>query len=90
MATVEERLATIEQVLVGIHETFKLHTTQDMQQFDNLKYELTSINTQLLDVRLHLARAEGEKASLKRVAGAISFVVSALISAAGILIKYNV
>jgi hypothetical protein len=89
-------LVRIERDLHAHVETFKQHVQDDNEAFHALEEHMDKLEAQmetrfdkleviLTDFRLHTARREGGEDAIKRVAGYISGVVAAVVSALGVL-----
>jgi hypothetical protein len=77
-------------------EVFKEHTVHDKESFEALEDRLEHLDSTLIerfdkldqlvtDIRIHTARREGGEDAIKRVAGYISGIVAAAVSALGVL-----
>ena len=82
--TVEERLATIEENIRASVEIWKLHTEQDMTQFQYLRDAIDELKGKVDELRLAEAARAGAAAESKKVTtaiGAVAGTVAAIVTA---------
>jgi len=84
-------MAVLTTHFANMTKLFELHTKQDLMQFNKLDDTLSELSDTLEEIKLQLAHAAGEhdgrEASLKRMAGVISFLVSTGVAVATLLLK---
>jgi hypothetical protein len=91
-STTEVQMAVMLANFASMTKLFELHTKQDMTQFNKLDETLGAMSEKIDEIQIALAHdagiREGHEASLKRMAGAISLMVSVGVGAATLLLKH--
>jgi len=88
MATIEERLASIEANTAASLDAWQLHTEQDHENFQALRVQLAEVGEKVDGLRLAEAKRQGAQSVTKRSVSVLGGGVAAAVVAIFEAVRY--
>jgi len=86
--SVDVQLAKLSTSMEHLAKMFEVHVEVDKNMFEALTMKIDGLDSKLDALMLHVAKSDGERDGVRRMAGGVSAIVSLIITLGGVLVAY--